>query len=341
MKTRNPLAILREFADVDNVVGVGLGHKWVRGEDTGRKAVVVLVEKKYRKSDLRRSAVLPKTIDGLPTDVIEVGNIRLLTDLLIDRKQRLRPAQPGLSISHYKVSAGTFGCVVRDLATDEQLILSNNHVLANLSDGSDERAQPGDPILQPGLYDGGDTEDNVIARLERFVPLQREYKIPLCKIAKLFEGWLNYVINFFRPEYRIQVWRQNEKVNLVDCAVAKPLDASMIDPNILEIGLPKGIKKPQAGMLVKKSGRSSGLTFSIVLATDVAVRVSLNNNEYGIFTDQVLAGPMSKPGDSGSLVLSEDNYAVGLLFAGSESATMFNRLANVLEALQVDLVIQP
>ena len=127
----------------------------------------------------------------------------------------------------------------------------------------------------------------------------------------------------------------------MDCAVAKPLDASMIDPNILEIGLPKGIKEPQAGMLVKKSGRSSGLTFSIVLATDVAVRVSLNNNEYGIFTDQVLAGPMSKPGDSGSLVLSEDNYAVGLLFAGSESATMFNRLANVLEALQVDLVIQP
>lgn len=61
----------------------------------------------------------------------------------------------------------------------------------------------------------------------------------------------------------------------------------------------------------------------------------MNHHEYGIFTDQILAGPMSMPGDSGSLVLTNDNFAVGLLFAGSEQATMLNKIGHVLEQLDI------
>nr|WP_201767350.1 hypothetical protein [Sporomusa ovata] len=61
----------------------------------------------------------------------------------------------------------------------------------------------------------------------------------------------------------------------------------------------------------------------------------MSNQKYGIFTDQILAGPMSMPGDSGSLVLTNDNYAVGLLFAGSERATMFNKIQHVLDKLDI------
>lgn len=334
MDARRLLPVFRDLMGVDNVIGVGHGHKMVRGEDTGRQAVVILVEKKFTKDDLRRNAVVPRMINGLPTDVIEVGHIRLLND----RTQMLRPAQPGLSMGHYKVSAGTFGGVVRDRATGEKLILSNNHVLANLTNGIDGRSVLGDAILQPGLYDGGNNQDGIIGHLERFVPLQREFVAPQCRIAKLFQNVLNRCVSFFRPEYQVRVLRQSERLNLVDCAVAKPVDPSMISPDILEVGAPVGIKEPKVGMPVKKSGRSSGLTYSIVLATDVTIKVSLNNVEYGVFTEQILAGPMSRPGDSGSLILTEDNYAVGLLFAGSESVTMFNRLENVFAALNVELV---
>jgi hypothetical protein len=44
---------------------------------------------------------------------------------------------------------------------------------------------------------------------------------------------------------------------------------------------------------------------------------------------------MSEPGDSGSLILSEDNYAIGLLFAGSDKATVINRIETVFEQLNV------
>jgi len=334
MDWRNIPHIFRDMGDVDNVVGLGRGYKWVRGENTGQEAALVLVKKKFPRDDLRRAALLPEEIAGVPTDVIEVGDIRLLTET---RTELLRPARPGISIGHYKVSAGTFGAVVRDRNTGEALILSNNHVLANLSNGLDERAKVGDAIIQPGTYDGGDPKSMVIGHLNRFIPVYSEVSSPRCKIAKTFEGIFNVCLGVVRPQYRIQVLRETEKVNLVDCAVATPVSPDLISADILEVGPIAGTKEAQIGMTVKKSGRSSGLTFSVVLATDVTVRVGVGKDEYGVFSDQILAGPMSMPGDSGSLVLSEDNMAVGLLFAGSEQATMFSRIDRVLDALNVKL----
>lgn len=53
---------------------------------------------------------------------------------------RIRKAPGGVSVGHYKITAGTLGC----LATRGRrlLILSNNHVLANSNN-----ARTGDPIL--------------------------------------------------------------------------------------------------------------------------------------------------------------------------------------------------
>lgn len=323
-----------EFTSMDdNILGVGKGHKWVRGENTGEKAVVVLVRKKHGKSNLERKEIIPPKVDGMVTDVIEVGDLRLLSE----RTSMLRPAQPGISIGHYKISAGTFGAVVKDRNTGEVLILSNNHVLANLTDGNDERAKIGDPILQPGIFDGGAKDKAIIANLSRYVPLYRELAPSQCLIARYFEGCLNTCIQYLKPHYRVQVLRSSEKVNLVDCAVAKPVEANIIQNEILEIGLVAGIKEPELIMPVKKSGRSTGLTHSMVLAVDVTVKVFMTNREYGIFSDQIIAGPMSMPGDSGSLVLTDDNYVIGLLFAGSEQATIINRIQNVLDTLNIML----
>ncbi|MBI2897951.1 MAG: hypothetical protein HYY06_30620 [Deltaproteobacteria bacterium] len=46
----------------------------------------------------------------------------------------------------------------------------------------------------------------------------------------------------------------------------------------------------------------------------------------------------SDGGDSGSLVLDGDRYAVGLLFAGDDEATDLNPIAHVLDQLQARLV---
>lgn len=334
MDRKELMALFHEMSGLDNVIGIGRGHKWVRGKDTGQDATLILVNKKYPRRDLTRDAIIPKRIGEDVTDVIEVGDVRFLS---IERTGVQRPAHPGMSIGHYKVSAGTFGAIVRDRNNSEPLILSNNHVLANSTNGHDERAKPGDAILQPGLYDGGNIEGSVIGHLKRFVPLHSDVSVPRCKIAKAFEDILNKYVRLFQPQYRIKVLRESEQVNLVDCAVAAPVSPDMIAPDIVEVGVVAGIKEPQLGMAVKKSGRSSGLTYSMILATDVVIRVGVSNTESCVFADQILAGALSLPGDSGSLVLTEDNYAVGLLFAGSGHTTMFSRIATVFDELNITL----
>jgi hypothetical protein len=50
-----------------------------------------------------------------------------------------------------------------------------------------------------------------------------------------------------------------------------------------------------------------------------------------------MGGAMSEGGDSGSALLDTDNNLVGLLFAGSDTTTIFNRIQNVFSALGVGL----
>ena len=56
-----------------------------------------------------------------------------------------------------------------------------------------------------------------------------------------------------------------------------------------------------------------------------------------VFTDQLLAGAMSQGGDSGSAVLDDNNRLTGLLFAGSDTTTIINRIENVFSALGISL----
>ena len=57
------------------------------------------------------------------------------------------------------------------------------------------------------------------------------------------------------------------------------------------------------------------------------------------FADQLMAGAMSSGGDSGSAVLDEEGYVVGLLFAGSDLTTVINPIQLVLDALGIQIAI--
>lgn len=313
-----------------NVVGVGVGHKKVGSMRTKQPSIIVFVEKKESKDSLSRSELIPENVDGVYVDVIEIGKVRLL-DL---RKEKQRPAQPGMSLGHYKITAGTFGAVVKDKATGEPLILSNNHILANATDGGDGRAFKGDAIIQPAPYDGGTTKEK-IAELLRFVPIYRSEKESDCLVADKATRIGNRLIQLVRPAYNMRFIKQYRGSNIIDAAVARPLSESYIKQDILEIGIPKGISQAAVGMQVMKSGRSSGFGRGVVIATDVTLQVALNQTETAVFSKQIVAQMASQGGDSGSLIMDEENRAVGLLFAGSEKYTIFNNIAIVLEMLDV------
>lgn len=223
----------------------------------------------------------------------------------------VRPLRMGASIGHYKVTAGTLGCFVRERSNGEARILSNNHVLAN-----ENRAKKGDPILQPGSFDGGRNPEDKVGEFERCVRLQRSRR------------------------------------NLVDAALAT-IDPG-IDYNartLTGIGKLAGLGDPilDNGGEVQKIGRTTGKTTGVITAFELdGVLVQFDIGTLSFDNQLEIEGvgdeAFSLGGDSGSLIVDSGRRGVGLLFAGSDlggkngkGLTYANPLPTVLDALKVDL----
>ncbi len=309
-----------------NVVATGVGYKVRRGEKSDALCVVCSVERKLSPSELRDEERIPPEVDGLPTDVVETGPIRALQSTT----GRFRPAPGGVSVGHRDITAGTLGCVVfRD---GQPYILSNNHVLANSN-----AANIGDPILQPGPYDGGRLPDDRIAVLSDFVPIEFEGAPSGCGVAGNVVGVLNKLAEWAGSDTRLQAVSVQARENRVDAAIARPLEDGDVSKEILHIGPVKGMGQGELGMAVKKCGRTTGFTQGEIQQIDVSVKVQYGGGRVALFVDQLMAGAMSQGGDSGSAVLDDSDRLVGLLFAGSDSSTVINRIENVFSALNLSL----
>lgn len=313
-----------------NVVGVGVGYKTVGQIKTDEVSIVVMVQRKLPKAALQPDAIIPRQVAGVDVDVIQVGEIRAQAS----RTDRVRPAPGGVSIGHYKITAGTLGCVVRDRSTNVRLILSNNHVLANSNDAS-----PGDAILQPGPVDGGSPASDTIATLERFCPIDFGSEPGVCGLAGSYASLGNAIATLLGSKHRLEVFQSNpQATNLVDAAVARPVNDGDVLDEILEIGTVQGTLEATLGMPLRKSGRTTGFTTGEVTLLNATVSVSYGVGKTARFEDQIVAGAMSQGGDSGSLVVhGAELKAVGLLFAGSNQSTIINPIQAVLDCLQVSI----
>lgn len=313
-----------------NVVGVGTGYKVSHGRSTGELCLVTLVRRKVPEAGLPKGGMVPRQIDGVRTDVVEVGDLVAQQS----RTDRWRPAPGGVSIGHYKITAGTLGAVVRDRSSGTRLILSNNHVLANSND-----AAPGDEIIQPGAADGGQSGVDTIATLERFCPITFSIEPGNCNIAGTYAAIGNAIAAVLGSSHRVQaIQARPQAANLVDAAVARPVNNADVLDEILEIGVVAGTIAPALGMNIRKSGRTTGLTTGQITVLEATVNVSYGPGQVAQFEGQIVAGPMSQGGDSGSLVVAADSLqAVGLLFAGSEQSTIINPIQAVLDCLDVEI----
>jgi hypothetical protein len=345
-------AFQRSLLAKENVVGVAVGFKEDKAAPAGELSVVVLVAQKKPLAALSAEDVVPPTIDGIRTDVYEVGYLRAYETA----RDRFRPVIPcGVSIGHYKITAGTLGAIVTDRTTGEKLILSNNHVLANSNN-----ALVGDPILQPGPTDGGQNPADMVARLERFVALRyvgEETPVPTppptpppsgCDIVDVIVNLTNFLGSLLGSSKQVtttarvvtqpsQTAAAQAQDNEVDCAVAKPLDPNMFSGEIRGIGQVSGTKPATLGMRVRKSGRTTDYTEGSVTLLNATVNVAYGSKT-ARFTGQIITGPISQGGDSGSLIVdATENKAVGLLYAGSNLSTIFNPIDKVLTALNVTI----
>lgn len=283
-----------------NVVATGVGRKISGGKPTDTLSVVCSVAHKLPASQLSAADRVPDEVEGVVTDVVETGRIRALQG----HTGRHRPAPGGVSIGHREITAGTLGCLVKK--GGESFILSNNHVLANSNN-----ATPGDAVLQPGPFDGGTDPADRIASLSRFIPITFDPPVP-------------------RAFHR----------NLVDAAVAEG-EFHDLKREIHWVGHLRGWR-PRAqvavGTLLQKTGRTTNYTTGRITAVNATVDVNYGGGRVARFRDQIITTPMSAGGDSGSLVADRENFAVGLLFAGSPLVTILNQIQHVRSLLRVEIV---
>jgi len=194
--------------------------------------------------------------------------------------------------------SGTLGALVTDGTAN--YILSNNHVL-----GRSDAAVPGDDVSQPGLIDSNCNVATVVADFTAFSPLGSN----------------------------------------VDAAIAQLRTGTMDGTGAIEdIGvINRAVVAPTVGMSVAKSGRTTGFTTGTISSINTSVSVQYqqgcgHGKKFTVgYTNQIVIGPgaFSAGGDSGSLIVTNNSAhnPVGLLFAGSSSATIANRASEVLTRL--------
>jgi len=328
-----------KLLDLPNVVGVAIGTKFKGDDDTGEPCLTAMVAAKLDPALLSKEDLVPKKVKDVVTDVVETGYLfagdispegtpawespdsvsgeestdyspmdgsDALAATSVTLRNRMRPAMGGYSVGHYRVTAGTIATCCYDLSPFPSIpgryyILSNNHVLANSNN-----SRIGDPILQPGRFDGGTYPGDLIGRLARYVP-----------------------IKFHTPTTR--------PLNYVDAAIAEG-NFHDLSREVYWGGYVKDLyTAPKVNDIVQKTGRTTGFTTGKVTNINGTVDVNYGSGRIARFRNQIITTRMGAPGDSGSLVMNRDEAAMGLLFAGSSSRTIINNILLVQLLLKVRL----
>jgi len=296
-----------------NLVGVGIGEKVTSGARTGVLCVKVLVARKFARSEIDRRDRIPASVDGIPTDVEAVGYPR---KFVLANQQRHRPVpggvsgSPSLDAAGYRF-AGTLGLALvpasgrgASRGTSASRDRETWYLLSNNHVLADENRLPiGARIVQPATLDGG-TEVDRIGTLAEFVAIK-------------FDNARNWM----------------------DAAIAQ-VDARVgVSATVLGIGPITGAADPSLNLLVRKAGRTTGLTEGIVRV----VRFDVFDVQYGqgmVRVDDVMviegaAAAFSRPGDSGSAIVDMRGRVVGLLFAGSDVVTFAIPIRRILRRFKL------
>lgn len=286
-------------------------------EKLGTNVLRLYVERKKSRNELSETDLIPSKINGIETDVVEVGEIKATTTPLPPggglpdfRKAYQGYLWSGSSIGHKDVTAGTMGRIV--MMGDLPLILSNNHVLADVTFAGVPGAKVGDVIYQPGPHD-------IITETD------------------------DLPNDFYLAGYLHEWAPLNRSDNLVDAALAIPTRPwyGYNQIGISGTGAITEIKKVVVGDRVKKSGRTTGVTTMQVLDTNANINIDFGAKGIIAFRDQLMfSGTDGKAGsaggDSGSLIVWIDSagrgWNVGLLFAASPTITLANKMSNVVKA---------
>ncbi len=229
---------------------------------------------------------LESQVEGLPqylSEILRLEQFHLQHIVIGKTRITARPASGGESLGQgvSTGNSGTFGCLVEDPAGNQKL-LSCAHVLTEINKGNIGI----DEIWQPSVMDGGKSSDRI--------GLLADY-------AKILIG--------------------GTASNMIDAALADPDQMTDVVDGIKHLGSIKGTAtRTSYRDSVKKYGWKTKQTDGHIIYRSSFLQ-SYPGVGDALFIDQLgiigNAGNFSNDGDSGSIVLNDNNEAVGLIFADS------------------------
>jgi hypothetical protein len=291
---------------IPGVVGTAVGLL-----PSGKARIRIFVES--------QGGTFPQSLDGIPVSVEVTGRIMARSNPVL----RMRPAPLGFSVGHPSITAGTIGARVAD-GSGNVFILSNNHVLANSNSAS-----IGDAALQPGPYDGGTSADQV-GTLFAFQAID-------------FSGANNTMdaaIALTTAENTGNATPTDDAYGLPNAAIFGDANSDGVFDN----------KSALLGVNVQKYGRTTRLTKGQITGINASLSICYEVififcSKSANFVDQLIIAPgtFSDGGDSGSLIVTDDSnkHPVALLFAGSDTETIANRIDLVLNRFGVRMDVGP
>jgi hypothetical protein len=262
------------------VVGVGIG-----GTEENQR-LVLLCDVGTKDVDFRR-LMAAMDLGGFEIERLRTGPV----------KATARPASGGESLGHFGGDTGTFGCLVQN-SSQEQFLLSCNHVIANLNSG----AKGSDVIWQPGKKDGGSSKSRI--------GVLHDY-------AFITMGGVSS--------------------NHIDAALCRPDNPADASAAVRKVGTLAGTAAGTLNMSVKKSGATTGLTKGYVRLKNLSVIIDYANGSQALFDGQLgiigsSSGNFADQGDSGAVVVDDANAAVGLVMSAVSGVdlTIANPIHDVL-----------
>lgn len=278
----------------------------------------------------------------------------------------------GAAISHCdpiasQQSVGTLGCFVKKPGQSDIYMLSNNHVIANLNKG--QRGKDTIFLHEIIVQEEYQLNSQPVSQDSIFV---KNKKLLQQFLASLFPKW---VTSPYSEPVTITKEKSNNineigtlidfielkahSTNLVDAAIATINDLSLVTlDDIPEVGRLKGyhhkenIKELSQDLKFTKIGRKTGQTWGKLALMSADLSLNYNDDLTGCQFPDILAfegltqQAFSQRGDSGSLIIDENGYALALLIAGTLKGGSNNKgitygipISTVLKVMNIDLVI--
>jgi hypothetical protein len=298
-----------ELRAIPGVIHVSVGLKQVNGTATDEFCIRVYVAEKKEPSAIPPAERIPKSIQGVPTDVNQVKVVNAHED-----SAKYRPITGGIEITNNvvdvngKISVGTLGCLATDNSDGKTVMVTNFHVIGGTA---------GVTVLQPataaadviGTVKRGQitgTIDAAIADVDPAIATTGD------EINSLFLNGSNHIAGVTDPVGGMRAFKVGRTTGLTDGKVVDPDSVVTItyDP---PIG-PKSLSK----MILVQCTKVSGCCCCTCNVVD-------SSREF------------SESGDSGSAVVNDQRMAIGLIVGGGGGESYACRMSEVESGMNVTI----